>query len=187
MLSVIIPTHESERILVRTLACLVPGATAGLIREVILADGGSTDETAEVGDVAGCRFLSLPGSLGPRLDKAAEAARSDWLMFVPAGAVIESGWVADVQQFIERAPAGIAASFGAAVRPHGQDSILRAMIALWRARQTSLSPGRGLLIGKSFLRELGGFGDRSDTEAGLLRRIGKRRLTILRTNVIPER
>jgi hypothetical protein len=61
------------------------------------------------------------------------------------------------------------------------------MIALWRARQTSLSPGRGLLIGKSFLRELGGFGDRPDTEAGLLRRIGKRRLTILRTNVIPER
>ena len=64
MLSVIIPTHESERILVRTLACLVPGATAGLIREVILADGGSTDETAEVGDVAGCRFLPLPGPLG---------------------------------------------------------------------------------------------------------------------------
>ena len=41
MLSVIVPTHESERILVRTLACLVPGATAGLIREVILADAGS--------------------------------------------------------------------------------------------------------------------------------------------------
>ncbi|KAB2881843.1 MAG: glycosyl transferase, partial [Pseudorhodoplanes sp.] len=35
MISVIIPTHESERLLVRTLACLVPGATAGLVREVI--------------------------------------------------------------------------------------------------------------------------------------------------------
>ncbi|MGV3634130.1 MAG: glycosyltransferase [Pseudorhodoplanes sp.] len=187
MLSVIIPTRESERILVRTLACLVPGATAGLIREVILADGGSTDETAEVGDVAGCRFLSLPGPLRRRLDKAAEAARSDWLMFVPAGAVIESGWVADVQQFIERAPAGIAASFGAAARPHGQDSLLGAMIALWRARRTSLSSGRGLLISKTFFRELGGYGDRPDTEADLLRRIGKRRLATLRTNVIPDR
>ena len=85
MLSVIIPTRESERTLVRTLACLVPGATAGLIREVILADGGSTDETAEVGDVAGCRFLSLPGPLGPRLNSAIEAARSEWLMFLRAG------------------------------------------------------------------------------------------------------
>jgi hypothetical protein len=186
MLSVIIPTSDSERILVRTLACLVPGATAGLIREVILADGGSTDETAEVGDVAGCRFLPLPGPLGPRLDQASGVARSDWLMFVPAGAVIESGWVGDVQQFIERAPAGIAASFGAAARPHGQESLLGAVFALWRARRTSLSPGRGLLIGKTFLRELGGYGDRADPEADLLRRIGKRRLATLRSNLIRE-
>jgi glycosyltransferase involved in cell wall biosynthesis len=184
MLSVIIPTHESERILVRTLACLVSGATAGLIREVILADGGSTDETAEVGDVAGCRFLSLPGPLGPRLDRAADLARSDWLMFVPAGAVIESGWVADVQQFVERAPSGIAAIFAAAARPHGQESLLSAMIALWRARRTPLSPGRGLLICKTFLRELGGYGDRPDPEADLLRRIGKRRLATMKSGVI---
>ena len=61
------------------------------------------------------------------------------------------------------------------------------MIALWRARRTSLSPGRGLLIGKAFFRELGGYGDRPDTEADLLRRIGKRRLATLRTNLIPER
>ena len=184
MLSVIVPTRESEPILVRTLACLVPGATAGLIRDVILADGGSTDETAQVGDVAGCRFLSLPGPLGPRLDFAADSARSEWLMFVPAGAVLEPGWVADVQQFIERAPSEIAATFGAAARPHGQDSMLSAMIALWRARRTSLAPGRGLLIGKPFFRALGGYGDRPDTEADLLRRIGKRRLSTLRTNVI---
>jgi glycosyltransferase involved in cell wall biosynthesis len=184
MLTVIVPTRESERTLVRTLACLVPGATAGLIREVILADAGSTDETAEVGDVAGCRFLPLPGPLGPRLDAAANAARGDWLMFVPAGAVLESGWVADVQQFTERAPVEIAAAFTAAVRPHGQDSMLQALIAVWRARRTSLSPGRGLLISKTFYRALGGFSDRQDTEADFLRRIGKRRLATLRTNVI---
>lgn len=184
MLSVIVPTHESECILVRTLACLVPGATAGLIREVILADGGSTDQTAEVGDIAGCRFLPLSGPLGPRLDLAADSARSDWLMVVPAGAVLEPGWVADVQQFIERAPAGIAATFGTTALPRGQDSLLIAMLALWRARRTSLSPGRGLLISKPFLRELGGYGHRPDAEADLLRRIGTRRLLTMRTNVI---
>ncbi|MFN3348381.1 glycosyltransferase [Pseudorhodoplanes sp.] len=183
MLSVIVPTRESERILVRTLACLVPGATAGLIREVILADAGSTDETAEVGDVAGCRFLSLPGPPGPRLDKAAAAARSDWLMFLPAGAVLETGWVLEVQQFVERAPDGIAAVFSDSPRPLGQVSMISAMVALWRARQRIVSPGRGLLIGKGFLGELGGFGERPDPEADLLRRIGKRRLAIFRTVV----
>jgi glycosyltransferase involved in cell wall biosynthesis len=184
MLSVIIPTRESERTLVRTLACLVPGATAGLIREVILADGGSADETAEVGDVAGCRFLSLPGPIGPRLNSAIEAARSEWLMFVAPGAVLEAGWVADVQQFIERAPADMAAAFSVAARPHGQDSLLSAVLALWRARRTSLSPGRGLIISKTFYRHLGGYQDTPDAEADLLRRIGKRRLADLRTSLI---
>ena len=41
MLSVIIPTQNSERALVPTLAALVSGATAGLISEVLIADGGS--------------------------------------------------------------------------------------------------------------------------------------------------
>lgn len=184
MISIIIPTHESERILVRTLAALVPGATAGLVREVILADAGSTDETAQVGDVAGCRYLPVPGPLGPRLDAAVKSARSDVLMVVPAGSVLETGWVADVQQFIDRAQGDIAAAFTPASRPQGQDSMLRAMIALWRARRASLSPGRGLVIGKPFLAELGGYRDRPDTEADLLHRIGKRRLATLRTEIL---
>ena len=43
MLSVIIATLNSERPLVATLAALVPGATAGLVSEVLIADGGSGD------------------------------------------------------------------------------------------------------------------------------------------------
>lgn len=184
MLSVIIPTHESERILVRTLACLVPGATAGLIREVILADGGSTDETAEVGDIAGCRFLAKPGPLGPRLDFAAESARSEWLMVIAAGAVLEPGWVADVQQFVDRASPDIAACFSEAARPQGHESMLRAVIALWRARRASLDPAKGLVISKAFLRRLGGYRDGPDPEGELLHRIRKRRLATLRTEIM---
>jgi glycosyltransferase involved in cell wall biosynthesis len=67
MLIVVIPTHESARPLVRTLACLVPGATGGLVTEVILADAGSSDDTAAIGDIAGCNFMPLPGPLGARL------------------------------------------------------------------------------------------------------------------------
>ena len=35
------------------------GATAGLLREVIVADAGSRDATAEVADIAGCRFMTI--------------------------------------------------------------------------------------------------------------------------------
>ena len=39
MLSVIIPTEGVEQTAVATLAALVPGAAAGIVREVLLVDG----------------------------------------------------------------------------------------------------------------------------------------------------
>jgi len=87
MLSVIIATHESERTLVPTLAALVSGATAGLLGEVVVADGGSRDATAEVADIAGCRFMTSAEPLGARLKAAAASARSPWLLFLRAGCV----------------------------------------------------------------------------------------------------
>ena len=71
MLSAIIATHESERTLVPTLAALVPGVTAGLLAEVVVADAGSPDATAEVADIAGCRFMTSSEPLGVRLKAAA--------------------------------------------------------------------------------------------------------------------
>ena len=72
MLSVIIRDARIRSApLVPTLAALVPGATAGLISEVLVADGGSQDDTAAVADVAGCNFLMLEGRLARRLKTAA--------------------------------------------------------------------------------------------------------------------
>ena len=84
MFSIVIATHDSERALVATLAALVPGATAGIVREVIVADGGSKDETEQVADIAGCRFLASKEPLGARLKAAAAGARGTWLMFPAA-------------------------------------------------------------------------------------------------------
>src|SRR5271170_3213919 len=85
MLSVIIPTRNSDRILVPTLSALVSGATAGIITEVLIADAGSQDETAAVADIAGCNLIVVEGSLGRRLKAAAGKARAPWLMFLPPG------------------------------------------------------------------------------------------------------
>jgi glycosyltransferase involved in cell wall biosynthesis len=100
MLTVIIATHESERALVQTLAPLVSGATAGLITEVIIADAGSTDATAEIADIAGCRYLGGDAAAGGRLKRAAAEARTPWLMFLRPGTVPEPGWVEAVERFI---------------------------------------------------------------------------------------
>src|SRR5579871_6723686 len=93
MLTVIIPTHNSERALVPTLAMLVPGALTGTVREVIVADAGSSDGTAQVVDVAGCEIAVSDAPLGARLRKAAAAARGTWLMFLRPGVVLDGSWV----------------------------------------------------------------------------------------------
>jgi len=48
MITVVIPTLNAEATLGPTLAALVPAAVDGLIREVIVIDGGSTDRTSDI-------------------------------------------------------------------------------------------------------------------------------------------
>src|SRR6266481_1778384 len=93
MLSVIIPTFNSERMLVPTLAMLISGATSGVVREVTVADRGSTDATLQVADAAGCEVAVSSAPLGCRLNAAAAAARSPWLMFLRAGTVLDATWL----------------------------------------------------------------------------------------------
>jgi hypothetical protein len=57
MLSVIIPTEGAEQPTVATLAALVPGAAAGLIREVLLVDRAGTGVIERVADVDFCRSM----------------------------------------------------------------------------------------------------------------------------------
>jgi glycosyltransferase involved in cell wall biosynthesis len=103
MISVVISTRDSEVLLASTLAALVPGAVAGLVREVIVADGGSADGTATVADIAGCRFLASAEPLGARLSLAAAMARADWLLFLRPGSVPGTRWIDEAQRFPQEA------------------------------------------------------------------------------------
>src|SRR2546423_14399338 len=113
MLTVIIPPKGLEQPAVATLAALVPGAAAGLVREVMLVDRAGAGVIERVADVSGCRFLAFEGSRAAALAAGARQARSPWLMFLHAGAVLDSGWIEETTQFIQgvsmsgRARAGI--------------------------------------------------------------------------------
>jgi glycosyltransferase involved in cell wall biosynthesis len=181
MLSVIIATDESERALVSTLAALVPGATAGAIREVIVADKGSSDQTAEVADVAGCRIMVSPAPLAGRLRAAAALARSDWLMFLRPGIAPEASWIPEVMRFAEQAELAGEAEMRAAVFSPGSAPSPLSRLWLFRARPQA---DQGLVIAKRRYDFLGGHRDGvADCEADLLRRIGRRN-TILRAAAI---
>jgi glycosyltransferase involved in cell wall biosynthesis len=177
MLSVVIPTLDSERALVRTLSPLVAGAAAGLVREVIVADAGSRDETAAVADVAGCTFLTVEGPLGRRLRAAAAKARARWLLFLQPGIVLDPAWTADASRFIE-SPAN--ADRAAVFRPtDGAQPALVAAFSLLTAGLAAPRSEQGLLIARRLYDALGGHPERGDSETDLLRRIGRRRITVL--------
>jgi len=184
MLSVIIATHESERALVPTLAALVPGATEGLLGEVIVADAGSRDETAQVADIAGCRFMASEAPLGERLKAAVAVTRAPWLMFLRAGTVPEPGWEASATRFIEAADRTGGAGRAAVFRPPGIADLLRPGLAelVELARVTfggGPKPEQGLLIARRHYDAIGGHPGGGDAEAAILRRIGRRRLAML--------
>jgi glycosyltransferase involved in cell wall biosynthesis len=179
MLSVVVPTLNEERLLVPTLAALVSGATGGLISEVLLADGGSRDDTAVVGDVTGCNVLRLEGSLGARIRAAVAAARAPWLLFLRPGVILDPPWVGDASRFIE----STRGSERAAVFRRGASapSPLREALAQMMAALGALpAPDQGLLISRRFYDALGGHrSDDADAEADLIRRIGRRRIARL--------
>jgi glycosyltransferase involved in cell wall biosynthesis len=179
MFSVIIPTADSERALVPTLAALVPGATAGIIREVIVTDAQSSDQTGEVADIAGCLFISSSNALGVRLNEAAQTARGDWLMFLRPGSVPGPTWIDEIIAFIDE--------IGRRNRPNAaifQPETITVFDILARTLLRPVSPQQGLIIAKALYLELGGHPDTASPEAAFLRRIGRRRIATLRTQVI---
>ncbi|NVN87318.1 MAG: glycosyl transferase [Rhodopseudomonas sp.] len=185
MLSVIIPTEGVERDAVATLAALVPGAAAGVVSDVVLVDRGGSDVIERVADIAGCHFLAFEGSRTAALAAGARQARSPWLMFLHAGAVLDSGWIEETTQFIQRVSfsgtprAGI---FRYARSPYAESN-WRDGFNLLRRAITGPMADQGLLIAREHYDRLGGH-DARRSEARLLRQLGRSSRTMLRSRII---
>src|SRR3954471_14502593 len=187
MLSVIIATQALEQPAVATLGALVPGATTGLVREVLLVDGAGAETIERVADVAGCRFVPFEGPPAAAFAAGARQARSPWLMFLHAGAVLDAGWIDETAHFIQRVSisgkprAGFfryARSPYADPRWHDGLKFIARMIA-------GPSADQGLLIARDHYDRLGGYApDGRRPEARLLRQLGRSSRTQLRSRIM---
>ena len=187
MLSVIIPTEGIEQPAVATLAALVPGAAAGIIREVLLVDRAGNGVIERVADVAGCGFLAFEGTRAAALAAGARAARSPWLMFLHAGAVLDHGWIEETTQFIQnvsssdRPRAGV---FRYARSPYS-DTRLRDGFKFVARMIAGPSAEQGLLIARDHYERLGGYRpDSRRSETRLLRQLGRASRTQLRSRIM---
>lgn len=85
-LSVVIPTLNAARTLPECLARL------GAVDEIIIVDGGSTDETVRIAEPAGVRLVIAPKGRGLQLRAGGEAATGDWLLFLHADTLLAPSW-----------------------------------------------------------------------------------------------
>lgn len=92
MITVVIPTHDSAHLIGPCLSSLVTAAVDGLVREVVLADAGSTDGTLDIAEDCGARIVAEGGDVGARLAAACARPRGDWLMLLEPNASLPEGW-----------------------------------------------------------------------------------------------
>lgn len=141
MISIVIATLNDAHRLTAALSPLVSAAMEGLVRELIVVDGGSDDETLEIADDAGARIIRSQGDAQARLQEGVAVAKGPWLLLLDPGVRLQAGWESAVSKHIDgrKTPARFRLE-------SGQGG--------WLAR---LSPPKALAL--LTLKKAGGFGD----------------------------
>ena len=171
MLTIVVPALNAGETLGQCLAAL-DGAD-----EIIVVDGGSTDDSAEIARRAGARVIAATRGRGTQLRAGSEAARGDWLLFVHADTRLGASWREAIAAHVASAPE-IAGYFDLRLDDDAwQARVIERGVSL-RVRLLGLPYGdQGLLISRRHYDQVGGFRPLALMEdVDLARRIGGRRL-----------
>jgi rSAM/selenodomain-associated transferase 2 len=173
VLSVVIPTLNAAHCLPAALRAVV-GAD-----QVIVADGGSTDDTRQIAAQAGAIVVAAARGRGTQLARGIAVAGGDWLLLLHADTRLGATWQAV-------AAAAMADPSRAGYFRFALDSAdprarrLEKWVA-WRCRALGLPYGdQGLLIARSLLERCGGIRTLPLMEdVDVVRRLGRARLVAL--------
>ena len=180
-LSIVIPTLNAEAELPACLATLMEGIDAGLIRELVVSDGGSNDATLSIASDVGAVVVSGAKGRGAQLIKGAEAAQGDWLLFLHADSQLSEGWSDVVAAHMSGNGAGY---FDLGFRAGG---VMARVVAGWanlRSRLFGLPYGdQGLLVSRATYDAIGGYEDIPLMEDVAMARALRGRLTRLNVTV----
>lgn len=151
MISVVIPTLNVAETLLPGLAALIPAAVEGLVREVVVADGGSTDATLAMADDAGARIVDAPTDRKGAYAAGCKAAKGPWLLILSPDTRLGAEWEAAARAHISDYPK-FAGYFRLALDDHGAGARLKEAMAGLIGR-----PGeaQGLLISKALYESVG--------------------------------
>ncbi len=184
LLSIVIPTLDAEAELPDCLAALAEGLGAGLVREVLVTDGGSGDGTLTIARAAGAEVIEGPRGRGGQLRRGIEATNGDWVMILHADTRLSHGWSGAVLAHIGKGD-GRAGYFRLGFRGGGWPGRIVAGWAKLRSRVLGLPYGdQGLVVSRRAYEAVGGFRDIALMEDVAMVRALKGRLTPLRARAM---
>jgi len=150
-LSTIVPTLNEERTLAKALASIPSGA------EVIVADGGSTDRTAEVAKQHDARLVVGGPGRAAQMNRGARLARGEVLLFLHADCVLDPSADRAIEQALSDARV-VGGSFRLRIRPAGIGLSIVSFGSNLRARFLKLPYGdQALFVRRTVFEEMGGY------------------------------
>ncbi|MDE8348662.1 MAG: TIGR04283 family arsenosugar biosynthesis glycosyltransferase [Acidocella sp.] len=151
-LSVVIPTLNASKTLPGCLASLRPGAH--LIREIIIVDGGSADDTLQLTEAA--IVVNAPAGRGGQLRAGIAVASGDFLLLLHADTRLGANW----PEAVAAANPDMAGYFRLRLNsPRRLARMIERVVAL-RCWILTLPYGdQGLLISQALLTQIGGMPD----------------------------
>ena len=156
-LSVMIPCLNESARLPLLLADL---RRSELSLEILLADGGSSDATAQIAGLVGAHLIGVhPAGRGRQLRAAAARARGDWLLFLHADSRLSQQWSAWLNTLLQRSSTEASAwYFDLRISPSTPARQLLERAVGLRSRWLQRPYGdQGLLLHRDLYERCGGF------------------------------
>jgi rSAM/selenodomain-associated transferase 2 len=132
---------------------LVPGV------EVLVVDGGSNDNTADIAKALGANVLESPAGRAAQMNTGARAARGDILLFLHGDTLLAPGFVEQVRVALSQ-PGVAAGAFRLVI--DGKDFGLRIIewLANFRSKVLQMPYGdQAIFVRADMFYDLGGFPD----------------------------
>ncbi|MBD2427194.1 TIGR04283 family arsenosugar biosynthesis glycosyltransferase [Phormidium sp. FACHB-1136] len=152
-ISIIIPTLNEGATLGHTLERLPWGPTL----EVIVADGGSTDETCAIAEGWGAQVVVATGGRGAQLNQGAAVAQGEIVLFLHADTQLPPNFEPLVRQTLAQ-PGVVAGAFDLAIDGPGWGLRWVEWGVKWRSRWLHLPYGdQALFLTADRFHRMGGF------------------------------
>jgi rSAM/selenodomain-associated transferase 2 len=154
-LTIVVPVLNEAAIIAAALAALAPLRTRGA--EIIVADGGSHDGTAQLAGPFADRVITVPRGRGAPMNAGAALGTGDALLFLHADTALPE----DADRLIDAALArGAWGRFDLRIAGRHPLLIVIARMINWRSRLTGIATGdQAIFVSREAFEAVGGFPD----------------------------